>query len=280
VHIQPFPYPPQSNNGNKKGLSWDGEAKNVHPALIEASSWGYNWHTPTEDMGLSNVPMCWGTVDEQGQQRCEVQEIKNQLRTSNVQEKWVLGFNEPDFTTGGGSGLTPEEAWAEWGPRMLSIKDDSTKIVCPGISSRDEAVNKESGYASGLHWLDQFVKQAPSPAALKCDAQAIHWYDLAYQGTAEVRADAFKEYLKQAHTHVNQLFGTEGKPANMPLWVTEFGPEPGFEVDTKLLADFLTIVIPWMNEQPWIARHSAFLARLMVTPDGQLNEAGHAFINA
>lgn len=48
--------------------------------------------------------------------------------------------------------------------------------------------------------------------------------------------------------------------------------------DVNIMADFLQVVIPWLDRQPWVARYSPFMAEDFVK-DGQLTRAGEVFVN-
>ncbi len=64
----------------------------------------------------------------------------------------------------------------------------------------------------------------------------------------------------------------------MDLWITEFSPEPHADVNPGLMADFLSIVIPWLDSQDYVARYAPFKAEYLVQ-NGGLNVAGQAFVN-
>ena len=62
----------------------------------------------------------------------------------------------------------------------------------------------------------------------------------------------------------------------MDLWITEFAPLPLHDVN--VMADFLDVVIPWLDRQPWVARYSPFMAEDLVS-NGNLSHAGEVFVN-
>lgn len=79
-------------------------------------------------------------------------------------------------------------------------------------------------------------------------------------------------YIALAHVEINALFGFE-----MPLWITEFAAMP--YTDAAVMAEFLDVVLPWLDEQAYVERYSPFLADNMVDPAGQLlNAAGEKFV--
>ena len=86
------------------------------------------------------------------------------------------------------------------------------------------------------------------------------------------QAMLFIDYMNYAHGEVNDIFRRD-----MPLWVTEFAPEPLYNAD--VLADFIGIAASWLNQQNWVHRYAPFMAETMVS-GGSLNRAGENFANA
>jgi hypothetical protein len=182
---------------------------------------------------------------------------------------YILGYNEPDMTAAnGGCAKTPQQAYNTWGNDMFQFANLGIKLVCPAITS-DDTTTGLTGGPSGLTWLADFAKIGNNPSQFKCSAQALHWYGGG--GAAKDQANAFISYIQSASGKVNSIFGK-----TMPLWITEFSPTP--TNNAQLMADFLDIVIPWLDSQSYVDRYSPFMADYMVT-NGQLNVAGQHFVS-
>jgi len=250
-------------NGNKKGLAYETGKSWVTDVLARPGSatWAYNWGAAQKAPKYQQIPMCHGPGSD-----CDGSGIMAKIAAGNT--PWVLGYNEPDMTKAhGGCQATPQQARATWANDMLRFRSKGAKLVCPGVSSWNTA-SGDYGGASGLTWLRQFA--GSNPAALQCDAQNIHWYGNAAVD-AKQQASDFIAYLNFAHGEINSIFGRE-----MDIWVTEFSPLPLNDVGR--LNDFLAIVMPYMDKQPWIARYSPFMAEYLVSGN-TLNQAGQTFVN-
>ncbi|KAK0382966.1 hypothetical protein NLU13_8882 [Sarocladium strictum] len=249
--------------GIKKGLAYN-DANLIGILAREGSaSWAYNWGAALDAPQFQGIPMCWGAgVD------CDVNGINEKLDRGDT--PWVLGYNEPDMPRdAGGSLLTPQQAYDAWGNDMFRFQERGAKLVCPGISSYDTDVSTLTGFESGLTWLRRWATWTNNPGEFRCDAQALHWYGVEGQSGAD-QGGLFIQYIDQAHNTVNEIFGRE-----MDIWITEFAPLP--IGDVGVLAEFLRTVIPWLNQQAWVARYSPFMAENLVS-DGDLNDAGRAFV--
>jgi len=62
----------------------------------------------------------------------------------------------------------------------------------------------------------------------------------------------------------------------MDLWITEFAPLPLHDVN--VMADFLDVAIPWLDQQGYVSRYSPFMAEDLVS-NNNLNRAGEVFVN-
>lgn len=140
----------------------------------------------------------------------------------------------------------------------------------PAITSWNSTQGATNG-PSGLVWLHEFVGYTAKTTDLLCGAQALHWYGIPGISGAE-QAELFMAYIALAHDEINELFGFE-----MPLWITEFAAMP--ETDAQVMADFLDVVLPWLDQQAYVERYSPFMADNMVDPAGQqLNVAGEKYV--
>jgi hypothetical protein len=250
--------------GNKRGLAYEWWQSSVTNILARpgSASWAYNWGTQMNAPKFQQIPMYWGPGN-QG----DAAGVMAKINRGNT--PWVLGYNEPDeIHANGGCNASPQQARNAWGNDMFKFANRGVKLVCPGITSWNTN-SGHAGYAAGLTWLRQFAGN--NPAQLRCSAQALHWYGDQTKSAAQ-QAQLFINYIAYAHQQVKQIF----RVPEMEIWVTEFSPLPVH--NTQVMADFLKIVIPWLDAQPWIGRYSPFMASDLVS-SGNLNLAGHRFIN-
>lgn len=253
--------------GNKKGLAYDVKdaSKTGVMSRDKSATWAYNWGPQALAPKFQQIPMWWGR-DSGGDPKA----IHAKIDKGDT--PYVLGYNEPDFTGAhGGSNASPRQAYDSWGNNMFQFSDRGVKLVCPAISSWD--TNKgDTGGPSGFTWLRQFASIGNNPNQFRCAAQAIHWYGPTNGESAATQAQLFKDYVARAHGVVNDIFRKE-----MPLWITEFAPEPHNNV--QLQADFLKIVVPWLNKQDYVHRYSPFMLEYLVNGN-QPSAAGWALVNS
>ncbi len=250
-------------SGNKKGLAYNNGAITGILSRSGSATWAYNWGTKLDAPKFQQIPMYWGPSN-----KGDGNGVLSKIKAGDT--PWVLGYNEPDETTAnGGCQTSPRDAYNSWGNDMFRFHDKGAKLVCPGISSWNTDKGHTGGPA-GLTWLRQFANANNNPAALKCDAQALHWYGENGKNGAD-QAKLFIDYINYAHGQVNDIFHRD-----MDLWITEFSPLP--TNNAGVLSDFLKIVIPFLDKQPWVARYSPFKAEFLVSGNS-LNAAGQTFVN-
>ncbi len=250
--------------GIKKGLAYNNGAITNILSLHGSATWAYNWGTAMAAPKFQQIPMYWGPGGKG--------DANGVLKKINAGDTpWVLGYNEPDGTTAnGGCQTSPLDAYNSWGNDMFPFRNRGVKLVCPAISSWDTDKGFTGGPA-GLTWLREFANATNNPSALQCDAQALHWYgEMGKSGTDQ--AILFIDYVIYAHGQVDDIFRRQ-----MDLWITEFSPLP--TNDPQILSDFLRVVIPWLDSQPWVARYAPFKAEYFISGDS-LNLAGQTFVAA
>jgi hypothetical protein len=257
--------------GIKKGLAYNDGSITSILSRPNSATWAYNWGTAMNAPLFQQIPMYWGP-GSQG----DANGVYAKINYGDT--PYLLGYNEPDMSYAyGGCQQTPEQAYDAWGNDLFRFNNLGVKLVCPAITSYNTENSIYTGTKSGLTWLRSFARDfnknpsASGPSQFRCSAQALHWYGTSGQSAA-TQAQAFIDYIAYAHTQVDDIFQT----TNMDIWVTEFSPLP--VGDVNLMADFLKIVIPWMDSQSWIARYSPFMAENLVS-GGTLNAAGTVFVN-
>ena len=251
--------------GIKKGLAYNNGAVTDILSRPGSATWAYNWGAAQSAPKFQQIPMHWGVGPEGDKDG-----IWRKINAGDT--PYVLRYNEPDFPRPDGCDATPKRAYAAWGNDMFRFSDAGAKLVCPGISS----YNVERGFTggpSGLTWLRRFASIGNNPDQFRCSAQAIHWYGEPNRPAA-YQAELFKKYVSDTRREVNDIFRKD-----MPLWITEFAPEP--RDDVNLMADFLRIVVPWLDQQDYVHRYAPFWAESMVDLwRNDLNNAGRAFVES
>ncbi|KAM7213950.1 Glycosyl hydrolase catalytic core domain containing protein [Rhypophila decipiens] len=256
--------------GIKKGVAFNNPDAAQILSRPNSATWSYNWGGVTNAPAFQQIPMCHGPGWD-----CDSDRILRRI-AENRDTPYVLGYNEPDFPRGyGGVEASPQAAYDNWGNDMFKFNDRGAKLVCPAISSYNTK-NGFMGYESGLQWLRKFASIGNNPSQFRCSAQAIHWYGWDGESIQD-QAKSFMKYVEEAHREVNDIFRKE-----MPLWITEFAPEPRNHADkANRMAQFLNIVVPWLDRQDYVHRYAPFWAEDMVDLGSrQPNAAGWAFVNA
>lgn len=156
-------------------------------------TWYYNYAaTPTSSMsGLEFVPMQWGAPSSDTDMT--FYNTVEGLIKGGTKINYVLGFNEPDGCSNGGSCVDATTAAQTW---IREIEPLKTKYK---VSLGAPAV---TGAPTGFTWLQNFFTACDG----KCtpDFIPIHWYGN-FEGLA---------------SHVGQVNATY---ENMTMWVTEYG---------------------------------------------------------
>lgn len=248
---------------SKRGIAFGYNAAADFAAIEGSVSWWYNWsHKPEStvanvytDYGMDFVPMTWnGSFNEAG------------LRTfysSHPEARYLLGFNEPNFTTQ--ANMTPTQAAAIW-PKLEQIaKDYNLKIVGPAVNYADKPVT-ENGitYSDPIDYLDAFFAACPN---CQVDYIAMHNY-MCYAGALSGDVKRYKKYGK-------------------PIWLTEFAcwDQPSITLDMQ--KSYMMGAIDYLESDTMIFRYSWFNGRsgaypyldLYKSQAGQLTDLGKLYVN-
>ncbi|KAI1811691.1 glycoside hydrolase family 128 protein [Poronia punctata] len=230
-------------------------------------TWYYNYGAaplplygdkPQEDFEF--VPMLWGAIDD-----TSFLDSVNDLINGGRDIQHVLGFNEPDGTSGtGGSSIDPATAAEVWVRNIAPLREKGVRVGLPACT----------GGRSGIPWLRQFL--AECSALLSTDDQArnctydfvtIHWY-----GNFEGLASHLGEY--------SAAF------PNKPQWVTEFALN---DQDLDVTQAFFNTTLEYLDRLENVARYSYFGAFrsedsnvgpnvVMLNNDGQLTDIGSWYL--
>jgi len=123
-------------NGIKAGVA-GGDAYNI---LRDHIGWWYDWSAnPSKPGEPIAVPMLWGSghADATDAQRLKQFQRLSSLSSNKRHPKYVLGYEEPDCTSGGGSsGMGVDEGVREWERLIAPLKGRGTKIGSPSMCSK------------------------------------------------------------------------------------------------------------------------------------------------
>lgn len=205
-------------------------------ALEPGVTWYYNWgNTPgagyenqVKDFeGIEFVPMCWNA-------NYNADAIREYCK-SHPQTKYLLGFNEPNFTAQ--ANMTPQQAAEAW-PAVKALADElGLKLVAPALN-----YSPNPPYTDPLKWMDEFVALV-GPDAF--DYTAVHNYG----------------GLGVMQTIAGNFHNRYGKP----VWVTEFcyWPNEGDQnsyVSPETQINSMAETLQWLETTPWIFRYAWFKA--------------------
>ena len=202
-------------------------------------SWLGNWYSGpprefTADMGMSYVPQLYSPQSAQ-----DGSWASNAKKAIAAGEKYFMSFGEPL-----GSGIDPQTAVKSW-------MDDMEPYAAQGISLGAPA-NLQN--PQDFKWLGEFLDLCET-AGCTIGFVCVHWVwnaDFADQ-------EAFKRTVTNATTMA------KGKP----VWVDNFAAIG----DRKEQIDFLTGVIPWLEDNDAVARYG-YMA-MNRTSGGFLPETGN-----
>jgi hypothetical protein len=154
-------------------------------------TWYYNYQsTPSpafDNTQLQFVPQLWGAPSSTSD-TFFLDSVKSQIEAgANI--TYVLGFNEPDASENGGSGLSADLAAKTWNREIAPLRELGVKLGAPAVT----------GAPSGFTWLRDFF------AACNCKADFIpvHWYGN-FEGLA---------------SHIGEV---RAAYPNQTIWITEY----------------------------------------------------------
>lgn len=248
----------------KKGIAYGKQTEADMATISQGISWWYNW-SGRPDAALANVfqnynmdfvPMAWnGAFDEAG------------LRTyyrNHPESKFLLGFNEPNFTTQ--ANMTPSAVAAQW-PKLEKIAADyGLKLVGPAVNYCDQCVT-EGGvtYSDPIKYLDAFFAACPN---CKVDYIAVHNY-MCYSGPLKDYIEKFKKY-------------------NRPIWLTEFACWDQSTITLEMQKGLVLGALDYLESEPLVFRYSWFTGdrsggspyiNLFENESGKLSELGELYMN-
>lgn len=248
----------------KRGIAYGSNTEADFKALSKSLSWWYNW-SPRPDSkvamvyqnyGMDFVPMTWNANYSDTELRT--------FYTNHPEAKFILGFNEPNFTTQ--ANMTPSQAAAAW-PKVEKIaKDFGLKIVAPAVNYADKPVT-ENGvtYSDPIAYLDAFFAACPT---CQVDYIAVHNY-MCYAGSLSNDIKRYKKYKK-------------------PIWLTEFACWDQQNITLAMQKDYMMGAIDYLEGDTCIFRYSWFNGNrtqaypyldLLKSTAGQLTDLGQLYVN-
>lgn len=269
----------------KRGIGWDEKTQKISDAPIEKMlsgvSWFYNWGPAPSgnaarlgaENGMDFAPMCWnGNYNEA---------TIRQYVTSHKGVKYLLGFNEPNFSAQ--ANMTPSAAAGQW-PRLEKLAADlGLKLVAPALNFTGEKVGGRIW--SPYEWLDEFIKQYKSQNGRlpKMDCLALHCYMNWYGSSTWFTTEYFYKDLYVVNPTNNVVgkypnivdFLDTYKAANghFPrMMLTEFcsweGDKDGFVTNLDNQIDQMTQKIQMMEQSDLVEGYAWFMANA----NGGINE--------
>lgn len=248
----------------KRGIAYGSNTEADLKAFSKSLSWWYNW-SPRPDSkvalvyqnyGMDFVPMTWNANYSETELRT--------FYTNHPEAKFILGFNEPNFTTQ--ANMTPSQAAAAW-PKVEKIaKDFGLKIVAPAVNYADKPVT-ENGvtYSDPIAYLDAFFAACPT---CQVDYIAVHNY-MCYAGALTNDIKRYKKYKK-------------------PIWLTEFACWDQQNITLAMQKDYMMGAIDYLEGDTCVFRYSWFNGNrtqsypyldLLKSTAGQLTELGQLYVN-
>jgi hypothetical protein len=216
-------------------------------------TWYYNYvsyRTLTPNATYEFVPQVWGP----GAVTAFLANM-TALQSAGVPVQHVLGYNEPDGSSNGGSNVTPAAAAREWVQYMEPLRAlfPDVRLGAPATTGTD----------AGVAWLNAFAARCGDNCTF--DFVPFHWYDDAVNIAA----------------HVAKLRAN----FSQPLWVTEYAPPfRQSDADTEQLFRDVTA---FFDASPDIERYAYWPAfrssqtprgwnpdMAMLTADGKVSKVG------
>ena len=213
-------------------------------------SWNYSWGAnyvskQTRFIDSEFVPMTWSGRDTKSLEDYLRKEVKPQIRRRKV--KRLLAFNEPD------------------GKEQANMSVELALSLWPTLEELDIPLCSPSAIHPDKEWMTKFMAGAEKKG-YRVDYIGVH----SYGGTS---AKHFKDRLRRTH----EMYG------GRPLLITEFAPadwntKGDFSKNRMTTANVMSFakdVLPWMEEQDWIAGY-AWFSFSMNSPQGYTSALVHA----
>ncbi|KAI4856182.1 hypothetical protein E4T45_02364 [Aureobasidium sp. EXF-8846] len=249
--------PTPVRNSGKRGLSYN-SANLTMPFSLSGQgsqvSWAYDWYyAPCNTPGVNDcnfnpalefVPLLYNIDPNLLSQWPTAAQIAIDNGSTAL-----MSFNEPDFCISGSACLNVSTA-VSYHRQYLQPFAGKALIGAPAITNSAGT----DANPMGLQYLEYFLGNCTG-----CDIDFInlHWYSNKYAG-----ASYFEYYINSARAVAG----------GRPIWITEFGLDNEFSYTDAELQALLQKVMPWLDQQPDVARYAYF----MDAPGILINSAGNA----
>lgn len=228
--------------------------------------WYYNYQSqPTTAFAKSQmqfVPMQWGLPENPDSDMSFYNAVKS-LQQAGLNVTWVLGYNEPDGCTDGGSCVDPKEAAIAWVKQFEPMRRDlGVKLGGPACT----------GGSTGWTWLASFhhecANQHGNNTGCLMDFLPIHWYG-SFEGLA-----GHLGQVNGTYTNITEFWVTEFAFNDEPLNSTQQFYNQSTEYFDKLdLIEKYAYFGPFRSDVSNIGPNAAFL-----TQDGKLTDIGSWYL--
>ena len=218
-------------------------------------AWYYNWGRGTYKSNqmykdLEYVPMIWGDTN--------VATIRSKMQNAiNEKSKYILGFNEPDISHSGGSGIPNSTVIGLW-PHFMEFSD-RIKVGSPAYAIWPTADNSTFPvFMTGVNNNVDFI--------------CIHCYPGDWNG-GKGMADWF----------LTNIIDGAYNMYHKPIWLTEYSTA-GNGITQAGTSSFIRYLLPGIDEREYVERHSFFSFNsatfgggLYNYSTGELSESGKAY---
>ncbi|CAD0084960.1 unnamed protein product [Aureobasidium vineae] len=161
----------------------------------------------------------------------------------------LMSFNEPDYCIDGSACMNVSTA-VVFHQQYMQPFAGKALIGAPAVTN----AGGTDAAPVGLQYLQYFLGNC---TGCTIDFINLHWYSNKYAGAS---------YLE---SHINSA---RAIATGRPIWITEFGLNSEFSYTDAELQAFLQKAMPWMDQQPDVARYAYF----MDAPGILINSAGNA----
>ena len=250
---------------SKRGIAYSLTNTADLNVLAPGISWFYNWaQAPNavvkpllSSKNVEFVPMIWN-----GNQTSIT--VANSYCASNPDNRYLLGFNEPNFPDQ--ANMTPSVAAAFW-PKLEQLATTyNLKLIAPVTNYSAGIYDVKYGkvmYQDPYSYLDTFFSICPS---CKVDYIAVHWY---------------------GHGGLETVVNTMWNKYKKPIWVTEFASWDNSipKMTLQLEKEFMLKYVDWLENNPNVMRYAWFTGRAtnndyidILGSSGKLTELGELYL--
>jgi len=254
----------QNGRSEKRGIAYGNLSEADMAAISGGLSWWYNWYHQPEpgvadvygNYSMDFVPMTWNNSFNETELRA--------YYATHPDAKYLLGFNEPDFTAQ--ANMKPSQVAAAW-PRLEAIAADyNLKIVGPAVNWCGECVS-EGGvvFSNPYTYLDTFFSICQD---CQVDYIAVHNY-MCYSGALSDYIDGFKKYGKK-------------------IWLTEYACWDQPDINLTMQKNLMKGSIDYLENDTMVFRYAWFTGNrsgaypfldIFAPQSGKLTELGQFYVS-